>query len=360
MYVRILLIDDDPDICSEIEALLQGEAIGTHIIDLKSLSKFEDASELLMRVEFDLVILDLFRGKPDEKNTDRPGEEVLEQIKSICFIPVIFFTGLIRPIEHLKSDIVRVVRKMDGLDSLRSEIINIFDSKLLFLRQQLNAYVREVMRSYFWDFIHPNWKILEGINDEVSLGYLVVRRLASSLSKEKIIDILSDPKIAADKVHPMEFYIFPAIDAKFETGDILNREKEQFVILTPSCDLVVRNGDCKAKIILLAECILLKETEEYKKYDQNKNAGNTQDLKRLIECRKSDRYFFLPQAPFIENSILDFQNVFTIGYDELSNFKKVARLDDPFAQSMLSSFIRYYNRIAFPDIDSDHILKTLK
>ena len=47
-------------------------------------------------------------------------------------------------------------------------------------------------------------------------------------------------------------------------------------------------------------------------------------------------------------------------YDDLKSFKKIAKLDDPYAQSMISSFIRYYNRIGFPDIDSDYVIANLK
>lgn len=359
MLVKILLIDDDEELCKQIKELLDGETIGDHTIGLKYLNSFEDGVEALCKEEFDLIILDVFKGKPEEKNTDRPGQTVLEQIKKSCFVPVIFFTGLVKPVEHLKSDIVRIVRKGDGLDALRGEINDVFSSKLLFLKQQLNGYTREVMRSYFWDFIHPNWKMLENIKDEVSLGLLVVRRLAISLSKEKIAGILGDPNISPEKVHPMEFYIFPPLNTEFETGDILEDNNNFFVIITPSCDFIPRKGERKAKKVLLAKCTPLKDTHQYKKYEKDKSLGNTQSLKELIESRSGDRYFYLPQAPFINNSILDFQHISIIDYEELKKMKKVARLDDPFAQSMLSYFIRYYNRIGFPDIDSEYILKNM-
>ena len=38
---------------------------------------------------------------------------------------------------------------------------------------------------------------------------------------------------------------------------------------------------------------------------------------------------------------------------------RIAKLDNPFAQSMTASFIRYYNRIGFPDIDVDYVLSKL-
>lgn len=358
MIIKILHIDDEEVICKQISELLNGQTIDGHTLNVQYVTKFEEGIKILSNENFDLVILDLFRGKPEEGNADRPGEEVLAAIKASCFVPVIFFTGLVKPVDQLKSDIVKVVRKGDGVDDLRKAINEIFSSKLPFLKQKLFGYTREVLRSYFWDFVHPNWKILEKIKDEISLGYLAIRRLSSSLSKEKIIDFLGDPKILPNKVHPMEFYIFPPVSKEFETGDILVEGDKFYVVLTPSCDFVSRNGPCKARNVLLAECILLKETDEYKKYHQTNNQSNKDSLITLIGSRKSE-YFFLPKAPFIENSIIDFQKVLMIEIKELQKLKKLAKLDDPFAQSMIAHFIRYYNRIGHPDIDSDYILRNL-
>lgn len=360
MIIRILHIDDDDKVCKQISELLNGESVEGHTLRIKYVNRFEEGIALLSEQNFDLVILDLFRGKPEEGNIDRPGEEVLKAIKASCFVPVIFFTGLVKPVEQLKSDIVKVVRKGDGIDALREAMNEIFSSRLPFLKQQLFDYTREVLRSYFWDFVHPNWKILEKVKDEISLGYLAIRRLAISLSKEKMAGFLKDPKILPNKVHPMEFYIFPPVREEFETGDILMDDQKRFyVILTPSCDFISRDGPCKAENVMLAECFLLKGTREYKKYQQAQTPENKKDLIRLVESRRGDRYFFLPKAPFIENSILDFQQVLMIKTGELNKLSKLARLDDPFAQSMLASFIRYYNRIGFPDIDSDYILRNL-
>lgn len=358
MDVKILLVDDNEELCKQIKELLDGETIAGNTVKVNYRTDFDGACTALEEIDYDVAVLDLFRGKPDEANADRPGEEVLDQIKKSCFIPVIFFTGLVKPIEHLKSDIVRVVRKGDSLDALKTEIQSVFESNLPLIRKKLNIYIRESLRSYFWDFVHPNWKMLKGIKDDVSLGYLIVRRLATSLSKEKIVNLLGDPKISADKVHPMEFYVYPPIITEYEAGDILEKDKSFYVMLTPSCDFVLRDGKRKAENALLACCIPLKEAEEYKKYIEN-NTNNKDRLTRLIENRRGDRYFFLPKAPFIDNSVLDFQKVRLVAFDDLSKFKKIAGLDDPYAQSMSASFMRYYNRIGSPDIDADHILNNL-
>lgn len=79
-------------------------------------------------------------------------------------------------------------------------------------------------------------------DNDYSLGYLLLRNIGNSLSKENIANVLEDTSINRDKVHPMEFYIYPIIGREFENGDIVqdNNSGEVFVILTPSCDFVER------------------------------------------------------------------------------------------------------------------------
>ena len=67
----------------------------------------------------------------------------------------------------------------------------------------------------------------------------------------------------------------------------------------------------------------------------------------------------MPGTPFIENLILDFQNKVMVDYVDLKAFTRVAKLDDPYAQSMVTSFVRFYNRIGFPDIDADYVIQNL-
>ena len=356
MEIKILMIDDDEAICKQIKELFDDQIINNNKIKLDYLHNFEEGINLLKEKDYDLIILDLYKGRPSEQNTDRPGEQILEHIKKSAFIPVIFFSGLVNPIQHLKSEVIRIVRKSDGNEVLKKEIESVFESKLPLIRKKFNNYVTETMRSYFWDFVHPNWSSLKEVNDEVSLGYLLIRRLANSLSKDQIGKLLGDPKIKVDKSYPMEFYIYPPMCSEYETGDILKKDDSFFVLLTPSCDLVNRNGRIKAQNTMLVKTTHLEDTEEYKTFKQNNNNENKKSLMKLIESRKSDRYFFLPKTTFITNSILDFQDIIVIPTSELNRYTKIAKVDSPFAESMLSNFIRYYNRVGFPDIDSDHII----
>jgi hypothetical protein len=218
------------------------------------------------------------------------------------------------------------------------------------------------MREYFWDIVHSQREVFARYQGDISLGYLLVRRIANSLSKENIKALLGDTKIKADKAHPMEFYIFPTPNGEYEMGEILSKDGIYFIILTPSCDFV-ENPEIKrarrAEKVLLAIAQPLSLTDYYSDYMKTKNEKNKNRLSLMIEGRKGDQFFFLPGTPFIENLVLDFQNKVMVNYIELSSFVRVAKLDDPYAQSMISSFIRFYNRIGFPDIDSDYIINSL-
>jgi hypothetical protein len=251
---------------------------------------------------------------------------------------------------------------------LKSEIARLTKHKLPFLKDNVHTYVEQEFKKYFWDVIQKENDKFSPDADDFSLGYMLLRNFADSLSKENIKNILGDDSINHEKVHPMEFYIYPIDSSKeFENGEIIKNKStnEIFVILTPSCDFIERfkkgkNEGRSADKVLLVKTKLLTECKEFKTYQQTQNNDNKSKLEKLINSGKSDRYFFLPKVPFIENRVIDFQLNNTISYDDLTTgFERIAKLDSPFAQSMTSSYIRYYNRIGFPDIDTEYVINHL-
>jgi hypothetical protein len=139
--------------------------------------------------------------------------------------------------------------------------------------------------------------------------------------------------------------------------------------------LVLRNtGLRKADKVLLATAKEFKALPDFIKREELKNKKDRSEkenqqlsnaegkLKTWMSNRggEQDRYFFLPSTPFIDNLVIDFQIKTMVDYNDLKSFRRVAKLDLPYAQSMISSFIRYYNRIGFPDIDVDYVLAGLK
>ena len=359
MNLNILFVDDDDKLRNDLIKIFDNEVLGEHSLITSGASTFEEGMALVTQNDYDIVILDLFKGEPQDGN-EKLGLEILKQIQSVAFMPVIFYSGLTKDLAGIESEIVGVVNKgHGGIEKLRYEIERIITSNIALIKRKINDHVKITLRDYFWKTVHDNKLVIEPIKDDVSLGYLLLRRLANSLSKENIKSLLGDDKIQDGKAHPMEFYIYPPDSGEYELGEILLKDGTYYTVLTPSCDFITE-GKRQRKVgqILLAIATPLKETEPYKKYADN-NEKYKQTLADLIESRKGDRYFFLPGTPFIEHLVLDFQNKKMISYDDLEEYTRITKLDTPFAQSMSSSFIRYYNRIGFPDIDTEYVIKSL-
>ena len=360
--LKLLYIEDDEQNRNDLIALLQDDTLCDDFkVNIEAVDTFDNAIDKINSKPYHIIILDIYKGNPINGG-EQLGLQILEQIQSKCFIPVIFYSGNTKDVQDLKSQIVGVVRKGDeGVDGLKREIERLIKFNLPFIKENIHTCLEEELKNYFWEIIHKQRdKFRPEIND-FSLGYLMLRKFSSSLSRDKISEILGDDSLNKENVHPMQFYIYPENSGEYECGEILQKDQEVFVILTPSCDFISgENRSRKVGDVLLAKTKLLSETKEYEKYQSKKDGRDEKgNLIRLIESRKGDRYFFLPQTPFIENRIIDFQSKEMVKYDDLANYTRVAKLDSPYAESMVSSFIRYYNRIGYPDIDSELILKAL-
>lgn len=358
MELDVLTIEDQEEIKNQIVKYLDKEEIEGHTIKMHSAEDFTEGIEMIAKHDFDIVILDLCKGVPKE-DAETPGYKVLQVIQNTAYVPVIFYSGLAHKLKDLSSNIIGVVSKGDGLEKLKEEIRRIISSKLGIIKKQIYEHIRLSLKDYFWESVHKEKAIFNKITDDVSLGYLILRRIADSLSKEKIKSLLNDGRINPEKTHPMEFYVYPTKAVEYEAGEILLKNNIYYIILTPSCDFIKEtNRPRKVGQVLLAIATNLGETETYKKYENNKEKY-LPELRQLIECRKGDRYFFLPETPFIKNMVIDFQNKEMVAYDNLIDYQRVAKLDSPFAQSMLSSFVRFYNRVGFPDIDSEFVISSI-
>ena len=362
MELKILFIEDNETLSNNLKTYFDGEVFSDHILRTDNTITFENGISLIEKFDYDIIILDLYNDKGD--TDENAGRKVLDIIRKQAFIPVIFYTGHAYKIQDLVSEVVGVVNKGEGFDSLRAEIQRIVDSKIALLKGQIYSHLKEYLRQYFWETVDIEKSVFDPIKNDISLGYLLLRKFANSLSKENIKQILGDDKIMVDKAHPMEFYIYPTYNGEYEAGELIKKSDQLYIILTPSCDFSLRvkkdsSTERKVGKVLLAKIDSLNSYLQFTDYKKLSNKENTKKLVSLITNNQSDRFFFLPVTPFIENSVIDFQNKIMIDYSELTTFTRVAKLDDPYAQSMLSSFIRYYNRIGFPDIDSDYILSKL-
>lgn len=360
--LRLLYADDDAEVRKNLAELLQDEIIDDKFqveiacCDLDKEHLFEEISKETHHI----VILDIYKGKPSASDSKSLGLDALERIKNNFFAPIIFYSGNTTRVKDMKSMVVGVATKGDGgIDELKSEIRRLAQSNIPFLKEKIRLCLKDEFRKYFWDIIHEQKDIFRFNMEDLSLSYLMLRNFASSLSKKKIYEIVQEDRLTKDKIHPMEFYLYPTdISSEYQSGELLSIGNNLYVVLTPSCDFVKRsNGLRKVELVLLAKTILLTSTREYSAYKQNQQHRGK--LINLMGPNCGDRYFFLPGTPFIEDRIVDFQQKISIPFEKLEKFKRVARLDSPFAEACLAKFSRYSGRIGTPDLDTDLIMSNL-
>ncbi|ABW31528.1 response regulator [Acaryochloris marina] len=375
---RLLIVDDDEEICKQVKEILEDEEINNVRLSIIITTDFNDALEILENQRIDLIILDVREGSHDDNPSEEIGIITLNKIKEKCFLPIIFNTGLPNLVEHLRSNLIRIVRKGKS-EELWNEINNVFTSNLPIINRALVHHFEEIQRQYMWEFIADNWQSISRDNDNHELAHLLARRISLSLSAEEILSWVSQlgftskdsiKKEEVSQSHPITYYLIPPISNYPRPGDLYVKDKEDnptyWVILNPSCDFIIRkNGKCKVEYILLANASKLSDQEEYKSWCLNYSNSQKKKLIKLIQDNRegqSERFYFLPGVCDFPDLIVDFQVVVSIKYDDLSNgaYNRLASLDSPHAEALLTRFSRYFGRVGKPDLDAESILSKLQ
>lgn len=378
----VMFVDDEPETCEQVASYLNGQIVmepdgklkvDTEVDFNKALGKLESS-------RYDLVILDIRLGPLDEQREEEAGITTLELIKSRRFVPVIFYTALPQKVRHLETPLIRVVEKTEGVPKILLTVKEVFSTRLPFVNRALLRHLEEIQRLYMWEFVSANWEKFGDTPDRTALAYLLARRLAKSLDGpeiHKLAERLGDSTrvwCSVDNVHPMMCYIIPPSTEMFSTGDILQKSGTEgadsyWLILTPSCDFIESGQRTrKAEHVLIVLCQPLVESPEYQQWkgEETPSSGKNKKLKALIRTphetpkgRQEGRYYFLPGALGIPDLVVDFQQAHVEPFENISQYVKIATLDNPFCESLVYFFTRYVGRVGTPDLDIDKVFENL-
>jgi len=149
-----------------------------------------------------------------------------------------------------------------------------------------------------------------------------------------------------DPYYPEEAYIFPMDTEEIMTGRVVfgkNPSLERFVILSPACDLVVRNGKMKTDRILLVSI------ESAKDVEKDRNSG---DRKKLRSNNFSGYYHFLPNSGVFGGGYINFRRLISVSKSELDEnyHMESIQISHPFIKDIISRFSSYYARQGQPEI----------
>ena len=362
MKWNFLVVDDDQKMAAQTSEILQNKRTlpGDEVV-CEICSSFEGAKEKVLKSRYDLVVLDL---QDDVGRAEMKGQEILDLLRLTHFIPVVFYTGHAHKVASLQTPFVRVVAKGDDdVELLRAAVAEVFSSGL----PKLIHFIHEQQRAYLWAHVDEFWKSTGPICDVKDLACLLSKRLSNALKGVSVRRSLDGED--RDIVHPIEMYVWPSIGEGLQTGDIVELEGSQYVILNPACDF----AQGKINHIVMAECFKLEHCQEYLDLVEHKKTGAPFTRSQLSAVKgvvgdnrqgkkvQPERYKYLPATVFMNASVVDFQALRSIANAEekLAGIRRIATLDTPFVESLLSKFSRYYGRIGTPDLNVDELVDVI-
>ena len=398
---RVLVVEDDHEMLTRMVRSLEGR-LG-EAVEICPEGDFDQAISRLSSERYDVVVLDVRRGRPEMPLGDgglEAGRRCYDAVRAVRFVPVVFHTGLPETVRDLQSAVVSIVEKSGSAKALPDAVEGLLRSGLPGLARAMMAHVERVHRDYMWDFGAKAWAQY-GADKPHELVHLLARRLALSFESAEIDDLLAgmdrptrdgdvgglnparpDENGDGDKenagssdvigLNPARLYIMPPIsEGSHRAGDVYERRGDDlagyWVLLTPTCDLVLARGKPrKVTEPVLARCSRLTDTDEFRAWHQDRSSkAKRKALSHLMENNRDkqpERYFFLPGAFDLPDLLVDLAALRTVPVDQLNDQRwmtRIASLDTPFAASMLTRFLRYFGRFGTSDLDVGYVFRRL-
>jgi len=305
---------------------------------------------------FDGAIIDIKLGT---QGTGDEGNKVLDKIKETNLrIPVAILTATPGSVEQ-KPNYIGVLKKGSPGSSytdLLNQFWEIYNTGLTRIMGGRGK-IEESLGCVFNENLMPEqyrkkW-IEYGKKDTLRTEKALLRHVFSHLFQ--LLDEDGD-----NSYFPEEVYLIAPETPEIKTGSIVvERESNQrFVVMTPACDLVVRNsGTINTDRILVVEI----DTQATVFPDHpSTNLSKTQkgNLKEAYNNKKSFYYHWLPKTDFFDGGFVNFRKLSAWEIDKFEKKfgKPIIQISPPFVKDMIARFSAYYARQGQPEIDTNSFL----
>lgn len=354
-------------------------------IQLEPHTNIESASKALESSYFDGAIIDMNLADSGDE-----GNQALDVIRQhLKRIPVAIYTGTPNVADNSDDiPLIDVFKKGDATyEQLIYKFWDIYNTgltKIMGGKGLIEQSLSQIFIKHLLPRISPakvskksNWVYYaeeDSDNTEKALLRHTLNHLIHELYK------------SSENCYPEEMYIhLPNLEqdqVKVDTGCILqNKDNNKFyIVLSPACDLVEREGGgCNTDRALLVEIQMLEDIlsddfftidsnndKKLKKQNQNKTNSQTesqgvylskQQEKDLIKYQRNTKnlyYCWLPKTSCFNNgAVINFRRVSTYSQEELDKSfnSPVIQVASPFLKDIISRFSSYYARQGQPDIN---------
>lgn len=317
-------------------------------IDLVECTSLKEALDKLDN-SFDGAIIDLkLADQGDEGN-----QVVTKIIKSFFRVPIAIFTG--NPgnwDDNLNEEIMLIdvfIKGEIGNYELLDRFLEIYNTGLTriiggrgLIEQTLNKVSLK--------------NLLPQIDTWISYGVENPERTEKALLRYALNHLLQLLEGDEERCFPEEFYLYPPVSENTTTGSIVKKKKsdQPFVVLSPACDLVRRNGGFKTDRILLVEIEDENDIVNIALKGITRKRSKENRLRDVFNNNYTDYYHWLPETDFFEGGILNFRKLTSLNKEDFGEkfAKPEIQISPSFVKDIVSRFSSFYARQGQPDIDS--------
>ena len=285
----------------------------------------------------DAAVVDLNLGKD---TTD--GSEIINDLKDHFRVPVAVLTGTPDDADD-DPPVIRVFTKGE----------HEFDEVLDCLWQPYSIGLTRIMggRGLLEERLNRVFltNLLPTLDTWIRYGRLDPKRTERALLRYALGHLVAGLDGDETPCYPEEVYLAPPLDNVLTTGSLVMRKGDGgcLVVMTPACDLVLRDGKPNTDTIILAEVV----PEEAVYAALNAKADRRRRLKR-----NNDKFYYhwLPNSQVAVGGYLDFRRIQTVPLDRFEcEFEPLeARIAPGFVKDIVSRFSAFYARQGQPVIDA--------
>lgn len=328
-------------------------------VEYNIFEKLEDARDSLLSPEYDGAIIDL---KLSQGTDELEGLEIVEEIEQNQRFPIFIVSGSLSSIDDKEENAFFKKRdRVSDFQSILSELVEIYQTgitKILGRKGEIENYLTGI----FWN--HLSNSMESWVKDTTRTP----EQKQKSLLRYTLSHMQEHIDEEIEKYHPSEFYITEPIKKNIYTGDIVKYDNNRFIVLTPSCDIHVRdNGSRNANRILFCKIVPLNiavKNFNLLKAETGKKNDDRRRLNSYITNGKQN-YHFMPKSNLIEAGLIDFQNKITLETSKVdmlidkNKMIRVATVSSPFLKDIISRYSNYFSRQGSPDFDTCEVYDSL-
>ena len=293
---------------------------------------------------FDGAIIDLKLGDDEEG-----GNEIVRQLgESLARIPVIFVTAFPDSVLDHPSVISTRSRDKGTYESDLQRFQAICDTGLT----RIIGGRGEIEKNLSKVFLE---NLLPQISTWVSYGQENSARTEKALLRHTLNHLSQLLEEDEDRFFPEEVYLYPPLSDRITTGSIVRKNDQWFVVLSPACDLVVRNtGRFKTDRILLVETEKKADVVQAALDGITKQSRKKRKLRDVFNNNYTDYYHWLPETSFFDGRFLNFRRLKNMNEDKFrKEFERPEiQISPSFVKDIVARFSSFYARQGQPDIES--------